>query len=74
VLDLSEGGIRLLLSAALAKGRGFEVTLEAPGGPPPVTVRAEVVWAVPTADGRCRVGARLQAPLSPRDLQALTCP
>jgi hypothetical protein len=74
VLDLSEGGIRLLLSAPLPKGQDFEVALEAPGGGPPVTVRAEVVWSVPTADGRCCVGARLRAPLSPRDLQALAGP
>jgi len=74
VLDVSEGGIRLLVSAPLPKGQDVEVTLEAPGGRPPVTLRAEVVWSVPTADGRCCVGARLRAPLSPPDLQALTCP
>jgi hypothetical protein len=74
VLDVSEGGIRLLVSAPLQQGQEVEVTLEAPGGRPPVTLRAEVVWSVATADGRCCAGARLLAPLSPRDLQALTSP
>jgi hypothetical protein len=74
VLDVCEGGIRLLVSAPLQKGQDVEVTLEPPGGRPPVTLRAEVVWSVPTADGRCCVGARLQTPLSPHALQALTAP
>src|SRR5262249_51451372 len=74
VLDVSEGGIRLLVSAPLAQGQDVEVALEPPGGGPAVTVRAEVVWSVPTADGRCCVGAQLRAPLSPPDLQALTSP
>jgi hypothetical protein len=72
VLDVSEDGIRLLVSIALQQGEDIEVILEGPGEGQTSRHPARVVWSVPTADGKCCIGARLQKPLSSRDLQALS--
>jgi hypothetical protein len=70
VLDLSEGGARLLLRESLSPGQEIEVTLESAASPP-VKVLAEVVWAQPGADGHCTVGARFRKQLGHADLMAL---
>jgi len=70
VLDVSEAGVRLLLTEQLPPGREFEVSLVGPGTPP-VKVIARVVWSVPAADGTFVVGASFQKDLSYADLLSL---
>jgi hypothetical protein len=72
VLDLSEGGIRLLLREDLPRGQEFELTLESAAANHPVKVLGRVVWSVATADGQFCVGACFQKPLSYASLQALS--
>jgi hypothetical protein len=71
VLDVSEGGIRLLINATLTAEQQVEVTLEGPGQGQAFRRPARVIWSVPTADGFCCVGAQFEEPLGCRDLQAL---
>jgi hypothetical protein len=58
VLDLSEGGIRLLVKTPLKLGQDVEIGLLAPGGRREVLRKGKVVWVVPTAEGECCVGVQ----------------
>jgi hypothetical protein len=60
VLDLSEGGIRLLVKTPLKMGQDVEVGLLAPGGIREVLRKGKVVWVVPTAEGECCVGVQFE--------------
>jgi hypothetical protein len=67
VLDVSEGGVRLLLREELPPGQEFLVSLEGPAAPP-VTVIARLVWSVAAADANFVVGASFQAAICFADL------
>jgi hypothetical protein len=58
VLDISADGIRLTVRSPLEKGQKIEVYLEGIGYCRPLKLAAEVVWALPTADGNWCVGAK----------------
>jgi hypothetical protein len=60
VLDLSEGGLRLLVKAPLTVGQDVEIGLLAPGGIREVLRTAKVVWSVPTASGEHCVGVQFE--------------
>src|ERR1700722_14552775 len=62
VLDLSEGGIRLILKESLAPKAEFEINLETSGSRP-VKAIAQVVWSLPLADGNFCIGASFQKDL-----------
>ena len=71
VLDVSETGIRVILSNEVRQGQEIEINLENVAHRP-VKVLAEVIWAMPTPDGHFCVGARFQRHLAYADLRALT--
>src|SRR5437763_9448484 len=56
MLDLSEGGVRLVVKGILNKGDEVEVGLIAPGAMREVVRKGQVVWSVPTAEERCCIG------------------
>jgi hypothetical protein len=56
LLDLSEGGVRLVVKAVFNKGDEVEVGLMAPGGMREALRKGHVAWAVPTAQGQCCIG------------------
>src|SRR5262249_43671521 len=70
VLDISETGARLLLRAPVKPGQEVEVDLEHIAYRP-VKVQAQVIWAIPTADGHYCVGTRFDRPISYADLRSL---
>lgn len=71
ILDVSETGLRLLVKSPLEPGRQVEVTLEALWRHQPLCVPAEVVWCIPTADGKHCTGLKFSKRLSYADFQAL---
>ena len=60
LLDISETGIRMVVSSALDARQEVEVTLIGPRQCRPIKVRGDVVWCVPAADGTFCIGARFQ--------------
>jgi hypothetical protein len=70
LLDVSDSGVRLLLTEALPIGKEFEVRLESAGGRL-VKALARVVWSVETADGKFCVGAELAKGMTGVELEAL---
>jgi hypothetical protein len=73
VLDISEGGVRLLLKEDLRPGQEFEVNLESDARRS-VKMVARVIWSVATNDGRYCVGSCFLKPLGYADLQGLARP
>lgn len=71
VLDLSESGVRLILSENLLPGTEFEITLGSVARKP-VRLLANVVWSVPTTDAQFAVGAQFAKPLNYATLQDLS--
>ena len=71
VLDLAETGARLVLSEELTSGSDFQVTLESATSRPAKLI-AQVVWSLPTDDGRFLVGVRFHKALSYVELNALS--
>ena len=74
LLDLSETGLRVVLTEAATVGQQVEVNLESAASGRTIKMPAEVVWVVPGADGAFVVGLRLQKALAYSDLMALTKP
>jgi hypothetical protein len=73
-LDLSETGVRLLLSADLPPGEEAEILFEPRGAGKPIKRIARVVWSVKAdADGYC-VGLHFDKPLSYVFVQDLAAP
>lgn len=60
LLDLSVGGVRLLVKEELRSGDEVEVTLSSPSTRRDIVRVAEIVWAVPVADGSYCVGVAFQ--------------
>jgi hypothetical protein len=71
LLDVSQTGSRLVVTAPLEKGQQVEVTLEGIGGRRPVKLLASVVWCVPAADGNYCVGCTFEKRVSYLDLSSL---
>src|SRR5947209_4558292 len=68
LLDLSEGGMRMLVKVPVPAGAEVGLSLEGPGQPRPFKLTATVAWAVPAADGAHCVGLRFQRDLRYADL------
>ncbi len=71
VLDVSESGLRLLAKSALAPGQQVEISLEGLWQRQPLRLPAEVVWCLPTADGKHCAGIKFHKRLSYADFQSL---
>jgi hypothetical protein len=56
LLDLSSGGVRLVVKGSFKKGDEVEVGLMAPGALREVVRKGQVAWSVPTTEDRCCVG------------------
>ncbi|MFO0876989.1 MAG: PilZ domain-containing protein [Gemmataceae bacterium] len=69
LLDISENGLRVILKEDLPVGREFEIMLETPCKS--VKVHGQVVWTVPTADGKFVIGAKFTKSLAYADLHHL---
>jgi hypothetical protein len=70
IIDLSAGGIGLLVDAPQAVGSQLRVELEACPQAAPVRAVATVMHCQPT-DGEYRLGCRFTTPLTESDLQVL---
>src|SRR5262249_15915926 len=71
LLDLSEGGVCVVVGDFLAKGQVIEVVLSAPGCPRDVCRLGDVVWSFADRDGTCRIGVRLRKRIESAQLQEL---
>jgi hypothetical protein len=71
LLDVSQTGIRLLLSANVPVGQEIDVVLETVASRQ-IKARGQVVWVVPTSDGKVCVGVAFIKPLGYADLQLVT--
>lgn len=72
LLDLSEGGVRLLLGSALTTGQEVEVSLSAPGVTRDVKRLGQVAWCVPVASGGHCVGIRFDKRIDHATLRDLS--
>ena len=70
LFDVSEFGLRLVLTAAVSPGQEVEVTLKPQSGRDTRHV-AEVVWCAPRDAATWWAGLRLRQPLNYADLSAL---
>jgi len=73
-LDLSEGGVRLLVKQAMQSGDEVEVMLLGYGMKEPIKRLANVCWSVALETGQHAVGLRFQKILPYRDVQLLSMP
>lgn len=73
VLDLSEAGARLLLTAA-PRDELVHLALYAPGYPRPLTRRARIVWSLSVNDRDHVVGIQFQEFLNDADVLRVTVP
>src|SRR5262245_26842480 len=71
ILDVSETGIRLQVREPFEAGEQCEIGLEGITHARPLVLPATVVWCLATADGNYCIGARLQRPLTYRELHTL---
>ncbi len=63
VLDLSEEGIRMLVTDQLAVGQEIEINLENVNQRKPLKIAGRVAWAVPAVEGSCCIGVRFERSL-----------
>jgi hypothetical protein len=68
VLDLSESGVRMLVSQPLEPGEAVTVSLEGHGHNRPLRLTAKVIWCVPSSDGTHCVGIYFDKRLPYADL------
>ncbi len=68
VLDVSETGIRLLLTEVLPVGQEATLTFESPASGRRVQRLANVVWCVPAEEGKVAAGFHFQKHLGYADL------
>src|SRR5262245_53464808 len=73
-LDISEGGVRIILKAGLEHNQEVEVRLSGPQLTRTLTRIGKVVWALPLEDGRSCVGVQFEKRLAYRDVQLLARP
>lgn len=72
ILDLSETGIRLRVTAACEPGYDLKVHLSSLAHRKPVILEGNVVWCVPTTENDYCIGVEFVKPLNYRDLQLLS--
>jgi hypothetical protein len=72
LLDVSESGVRLIVKTALDPNQQINFSLQGPIHMRPLSSTGRVVWAVPTADGNCCIGVRLDKYLRYQDILSLT--
>ena len=68
-LDISESGVRLVVSAPLSPKEQVEVLLSGPGVPKPLKRLGNVAWTLPLADGGHCIGVSFEKPLRYSELQ-----
>ncbi len=73
-LDISEGGVRIILKSALEPKSEVEVQLTGFGMQKPIRVVSTICWVLPLEDGRFCVGVEFQKRLTYRDVQFLAIP
>ncbi len=73
-LDLSEGGLRLIVAEALNPKNEVEVQLVGMGQKKPIKRVANVCWSLPIADGSFCIGLAFQKRLLFADIQVLARP
>lgn len=71
LLDISETGARLILTAALARGDEVEVTLSSPNLPRPIRLLGNVIRSIPDGEGHFAVGVRFQKSVNYAELSRL---
>jgi hypothetical protein len=74
VLDLSDTGVRLIVSAELSLPTEVEICITSYGVRQPIKRIADVRWQVELADGTFCIGIEFQKRLTYRDWQALAAP
>lgn len=74
LLDISESGARLVLSAALKKKQDVLVEITSVNSVRPIKMSATVVWSMPTADGNHCVGLQFNKLLNYSELLQMTLP
>jgi hypothetical protein len=62
-LNVSETGIRIVLTTLVMKGQEVDIVLKNPGLSWPVRRRARVVWSLPLAEGRWWTGLHFERSL-----------
>jgi hypothetical protein len=72
VLDLSETGVRLLLSQLLEPRQEVTITLEGPNHRRPLKFVAHVMWCLETADQKFVAGMQFEKRLGYMNLHKLT--
>jgi hypothetical protein len=72
LLDVSESGVRMIVKMALDLNQQITFSLQGPIQYRPLSSTGRVVWAVPTADGNCCIGVRLDKYLRHQDILGLT--
>jgi hypothetical protein len=74
VLDLSEGGARLIVTVPLEVGEEVVLALEGPWYEMPIRRLGKIVWSIQVTNGRYAVGLHLQDRLGGEDVEQLTIP
>jgi hypothetical protein len=74
VLDLSEAGARLLVTAPLEAGQEVVLGVEGPAYQQPLRRHGTVVWSYQVTEGVHAVGVRLDERLDGDDIQQVTIP
>ena len=74
VLDLSEGGARLLVTVPLEVGDEVVLALEGPWYEMPIRRLGKIVWSIQVTSCRYAVGLRLHDRLEDEDVAQLTIP
>jgi hypothetical protein len=72
LLDLSEGGVRLLAKEPLKLREEVDILFEAFGVPIPVKRSAQVAWLLQLDNGQFAAGLEFHQRLSPEDLVRLS--
>ena len=72
LVDISETGLRLVVSAELPPGQPITVLLQGPLQQRPLKLAAHVVWGAPAADGNFSIGVQLEKYLRYQDILELT--
>jgi hypothetical protein len=74
LLDVSEGGIRMVLKGRLDEGDQLELLVDCVSWREPKRLLAGVVWSVPAKGGDSCVGDRFLRRLHPYELRTIAEP
>ena len=70
-MDVSQGGIGLVVRELYEAGKALEIEINRPGGRQRLVCQAEVKWTAPVSDGRYRIGCCWEHRLSFGELQSV---